>query len=200
MTLTFSQVEHALPYDLYEKIVKIKLKTETRLNPMTSLLDKDGEMITDFDKLRILEMIENKSMTMECFADMLKVFEKMNDYNHIMYMTFLNQVRYFLIVKRMQSYKGHYSQIMKKLTDEEFDSLPQLFTNITSYGHTCMSPIRLASFYDGLKIKYLNRHEYKFSLEKDTPLYSAFEKICCKSGCSWNERSIKKCLKPAGVP
>jgi hypothetical protein len=149
-------------------------------------------MITDFDKLIILKMIENKSMTMECFADMLKVFEKMNNYNHVMYMTFLNQVRYFLIVKRMQSYKGHHSQTMKELTDEEFDSLPQLFTNITSYGHTCMSPIRLASFYDGLNIEYLSRHDYDFSLKKGTPLYSAIHKICCKSGCSLNKRSIKK--------
>jgi hypothetical protein len=103
--MTLEQVKDALPYDLYEMILMKRLETEFRenpttvlLNPMSDLLEKD--VINGFDKVRILEMIECKSMTMECFADILKVFEKIKNQDEGRYRHFQYMLKYSLLYKR----------------------------------------------------------------------------------------------------
>jgi hypothetical protein len=88
---------------------------------------------------------------------------------------------------------------MKELTDDEFHSLPQFFTNITSYGHTPMSPIRLASSYRGLNLIFKDRFDYNFSLKEGTPLYGAFQKILSKSVLLEKYHILTK-LRVAPVP
>jgi hypothetical protein len=176
MALTFQEVEQALPYDLYEIIVKKKLETETRLNPMKLLVEKDASMITTFDKLKILQMIELDVINMECFIDMMKVFEKLKDYNEEAYMWFFYMFKHS-ICKRLQFDRGYRSQVLRHLRDDEYMSIPQLFSNLRSYVNMYMPQNRLSKRYIVISNIHVEKCGYNFLLEKETPMYTAFEKI-----------------------
>jgi hypothetical protein len=85
---------------------------------MRLLVEKDTSMITIFDKFRILQMIELDVINMECFIDMLKVFEKLKDYNEEAYMWFFYMFKHS-ICERLQSKQGYRSQILRHLKDDE---------------------------------------------------------------------------------
>jgi hypothetical protein len=68
MSLTLDQVKEALPYDVYEIIVK-KVQESEQINQMTIMSEKDASLITGFDKVRIIQFIDHKAMAMECFID-----------------------------------------------------------------------------------------------------------------------------------
>jgi hypothetical protein len=131
MSLTLDQVKEALPYDVYEIIVK-RVQESERINQMTVMTEKDASPIIGFDKVRIIQYIDHKAMAMECFIDILKVLEIMKNNNENKYREFQYAVKHAMF-ERLQFRRGWHSKIMKKLTDDEFNSIPEFFTNISAY-------------------------------------------------------------------
>jgi hypothetical protein len=176
MSLTFEQVEQALPYDVCEIIMK-KVQESERINQMTVMSEKDASMITGFDKVRIIQFIDHKAMTMECFTDLLKVLEKLKNNDENKYREFQYAVKRALF-ERLQFRRGWHSKIMKHLTDDEFSSIPDFFTNISAYQNKFVPQIRLANTYNHyLTNIYSEKSDYNLSIQEGTPMYTAFEKI-----------------------
>jgi hypothetical protein len=134
-----------------------------RINQMTVMSEKDASMITGFDKVRMIQFLDHKAKTMECFTDLLKVLGKMKNNNENKYIRFQYAVKHALF-ERLQFRQGWHSKIMKNLTDDEFNSIPHFFTNISAYENKFHLQIRLAQRYEILTNIYSKKSDYNFSI------------------------------------
>jgi hypothetical protein len=79
--------------------------------------------------------------------------------------------------ERLQFRREWHSKIMKNLTDDEFNSIPEFFIDILAYQNKCVPQIRLAHRYMILTNIYSEKSDYNFSIQEGIPMYTAFEKI-----------------------
>jgi hypothetical protein len=79
-------------------------------------------------------------------------------------------------VQKMQSCRGSHSKIMKNLTDDEFTSIPELFTNISAYQNKFVPQIRLAHKYVILTNIYSKKQFTTFLYKKELRCTQLFTK------------------------
>jgi thymidylate synthase len=87
MGLTFKQVERALPFDLFEKIVRMKLENERKTNPAQDILNRyriefreNGNPHIDLsprDSIDIKEHLSSDKVSFKSFRNIIELLRVM---------------------------------------------------------------------------------------------------------------------------